>query len=641
VRLKPRRWGKRSGLPAPTPRLTWVLMSVPWIRRNRRGLIRTGWAWWLYNGGQVDRLFENLQAWLLLVWTVHRYYPRLSLESVLAGWRWHHYNRAARRRLRASARRYPWAQGAYAAITPPSGGPVTYPPGSVVTEYWGAPVILPVDAGGNWVFPVNVRFGGPAPYIDVSAPSTTVGGVSYTLGASAATANNTAAVQNGITAAAAINGGLFFPALFNCTGQLTQPASTSVHYMGMSRNSTGLQYTGVTQQPFLITPGQNQGTTFEHICLCGFPADPVVQVLSSTGTGTNGYNSQHHWYDAQVGLRYTSGANVAAPTLAYRGMQVQCDVFRMLNVDAGGRNVALQFDGGTSDWWLVNGNSTVNPQGGEPTQQGLLCTTGANPFTGSGHLLNWLYSGAGSGTTALVGRSVVDVFSCHCESSHLPLNPVACKFTLLGGTHNGDASSTTICSASGGSSGTFAPGNVSKTAATTSFFTSTASAGGWIFIMPDAAAIPGGLPATPIVCDWIQSWVFPGVFPNPTGFTSIAAPAMSTAQTAALASIYAPFAPNDGNKHFYRVSFQVTITTLGSGSFNARVAYTDSNGTARTLIVPMTNTAGTISITMAAADSFVGETVICVNPNTQITASTAGTFTGCTYNAAAQLQEVA
>ncbi len=123
---------------------------------------------------------------------------------------------------------------------------------------------------------------------------------------------------------------------------------------------------------------------------------------------------------------------------------------------------------------------------------------------------------------------------------------------------------------------------------------------------------------------------------QPSGSVS----ATSTGQTAAVASIATVTSPNDGNKHVYRVSFVVTITTLGSGSINAEVTYTDDNGTARTKIIPLkvTTFAGTMVAAATTADTYTGSEVIAVNPNTAITCLTAGTFTGCTYNVSAVIE---
>lgn len=114
----------------------------------------------------------------------------------------------------------------------------------------------------------------------------------------------------------------------------------------------------------------------------------------------------------------------------------------------------------------------------------------------------------------------------------------------------------------------------------------------------------------------------------------ITAPSATLAKNAAaIASQAATTSPNDGLKHAYRISVNITPTTIGSGSINAEVSYTDDNAVAHTtMIVPLSTDAGTIVQAATTAAPYHGTTVILVNPNTAITVLTAGTFTGCTYN---------
>lgn len=121
----------------------------------------------------------------------------------------------------------------------------------------------------------------------------------------------------------------------------------------------------------------------------------------------------------------------------------------------------------------------------------------------------------------------------------------------------------------------------------------------------------------------------------------ITAPAATIARVAAaIASLAATTSLNDGRKHLYRVSGTVTITTLGSGAINLEVTYTDDSGAARTCIIPLCAEAGAFAAAANTADAWKGSVVILVNPNTAITALTAGTFTGCTYNASAVIERL-
>lgn len=115
----------------------------------------------------------------------------------------------------------------------------------------------------------------------------------------------------------------------------------------------------------------------------------------------------------------------------------------------------------------------------------------------------------------------------------------------------------------------------------------------------------------------------------------------STAQTAAVANLVSVTSPNDGVPHLYRVSGSVTITTLGSGSINLEVNYTDDNGVAHpACIIPLCAEAGTFATSATTADAYKGSLFLLVNPGTGITLKTAGTFTGCTYNTSGVIERL-
>lgn len=118
---------------------------------------------------------------------------------------------------------------------------------------------------------------------------------------------------------------------------------------------------------------------------------------------------------------------------------------------------------------------------------------------------------------------------------------------------------------------------------------------------------------------------------------------MLLTQTAAVASVATLTTPNDVFKHLYRISVVVIINTANAaGSINAEVTYTDTAANARTLIIPLTNTAGTVSAAVIGpvADAFVGTFVIGCNPNTAVTILTAGTFTGVTYSVGGSIEQI-
>jgi hypothetical protein len=119
-------------------------------------------------------------------------------------------------------------------------------------------------------------------------------------------------------------------------------------------------------------------------------------------------------------------------------------------------------------------------------------------------------------------------------------------------------------------------------------------------------------------------------FPNPSG-------ALTSAQTSFLTTT----TPNDGHDHLYRVGGSVVITTLGSGSINLQVTYSDQAFTSRTATIPLTPQTGAFGAAANTADDWKGSMMITCYPNTAITLKTAGTFTACTYQMSGHLEQLA
>jgi hypothetical protein len=119
------------------------------------------------------------------------------------------------------------------------------------------------------------------------------------------------------------------------------------------------------------------------------------------------------------------------------------------------------------------------------------------------------------------------------------------------------------------------------------------------------------------------------------GVPGIYAAARSTAQTAAVASV-ATYTCGSADGSF-EVSGNILVTTSSSEAFALQVSYTDEGNTARTQVIPITKTDGTILTATASANGAIAYTGIPVHirvkASTAITVKTAGTFTGCTYNA--------
>ena len=100
-------------------------------------------------------------------------------------------------------------------------------------------------------------------------------------------------------------------------------------------------------------------------------------------------------------------------------------------------------------------------------------------------------------------------------------------------------------------------------------------------------------------------------------------------QTAAIASVaaYTPLAL--AQRLLFRVSVTLTITTIGTGSVSAVLAFHDDQNNARTLTIPLCPSSGTFATVANAADAWHGSVVIGVWAlGGAITLSTTGTFTG-------------
>lgn len=116
----------------------------------------------------------------------------------------------------------------------------------------------------------------------------------------------------------------------------------------------------------------------------------------------------------------------------------------------------------------------------------------------------------------------------------------------------------------------------------------------------------------------------------------------STGQTAAVATV-ATYTVGAAEGTFV-IYANVKVTTSSAEAFNVQVDYTDEDAVARTLTLPFTLLAGTVTASIAAANGAVPyagipATIRCDNA-TAITVKTAGTFTGCTYNVRASIQQI-
>ena len=92
------------------------------------------------------------------------------------------------------------------------------------------------------------------------------------------------------------------------------------------------------------------------------------------------------------------------------------------------------------------------------------------------------------------------------------------------------------------------------------------------------------------------------------------------------------------------VSSNILVTTSSAEAFTTTVAYTDEGNTARTLTLNYSLLAGTIGVTIAAANGAVPYQGVPVQirckASTTITIATTGTFTGCTYNVEGTIQKI-
>lgn len=118
----------------------------------------------------------------------------------------------------------------------------------------------------------------------------------------------------------------------------------------------------------------------------------------------------------------------------------------------------------------------------------------------------------------------------------------------------------------------------------------------------------------------------------------------STAQTAAVASLVTFTPPADGT---YEVCGNVTVTASTTHSFTMQLTYQDENAGARTLNLPFRIDGSTTAVlsTMANTDAtktYVGVPIrIRAKSGVAILVATAGTFTSVTYNAEAQIRQIA
>jgi hypothetical protein len=126
------------------------------------------------------------------------------------------------------------------------------------------------------------------------------------------------------------------------------------------------------------------------------------------------------------------------------------------------------------------------------------------------------------------------------------------------------------------------------------------------------------------------------------GIPSIVLDANFLGVNAAAQSLGSITTPNDGNKHSYEINWFVNITTLGSASFSMQLSFIDENGISHTPILNASALANTsIVSTMSVAAYYLGYTIrITCNPNTTISLSTTGTFTGSVYDCGATVKQL-
>lgn len=125
------------------------------------------------------------------------------------------------------------------------------------------------------------------------------------------------------------------------------------------------------------------------------------------------------------------------------------------------------------------------------------------------------------------------------------------------------------------------------------------------------------------------------------GVPSVVASGRVTAQTAAAAAITS-FTPSaDGT---FEVSGNILVTAATTATFSMTVTYTDEGNTSRTVTMPFSVLAGTVtsSVTNVAGNvPYMGLSVkIRAKSGTAITVQTTGTFTSVTYNAEATIIQI-
>lgn len=130
---------------------------------------------------------------------------------------------------------------------------------------------------------------------------------------------------------------------------------------------------------------------------------------------------------------------------------------------------------------------------------------------------------------------------------------------------------------------------------------------------------------------WVPTSARTITFPDNTGLAAVPQAGRVTAQTASASSVAAiTVGAADAT---YLVSANVLVTTSTAHSFTVTVAYTDEGNTARTLTLPFSQLAGTITANVTGAGPYEGIPLhIRCKAATTITIATTGTFTTVTYN---------
>lgn len=399
---------------------------------------------------------------------------------------------------------------------------------NAVTPPIGIPAVPNASAIGDILVTI-IKSGGGTTTLTLQAPAQS-------------TANNTTvchddsiAMQGAINAAGESNNSgsgniLHIPAgVYLCSQTLTVSKGTSITIIGDGKLESIIAYAGNTPQPFLVFVGENHGSYVTNVSLVGYPADPVVQLLSSNGSGTNGYQSLVTFDNVWIGYYYPPGGSAPSNYLAYSGIDVQCDVFRMINSDIWGRNYGLRLNQGTTDAYITNCGFSVLPQASEPNQIAVWCNnSGSLDFTGTANFAQCTFEGAGASTIAFLGRSVISLTNCYCESSNLPVSLDTCIAKIVGGSWTA-ANTANYLFYANGSSGEISPANVSvgglANLKAIVFTINSPSTWAWRIILPNSAEISGSLPSNPLQVD--QPWYisFPPIFAG--SFTPPASPLVS------------------------------------------------------------------------------------------------------------------